>query len=162
MDLLILARDASGTYEVLRLRAPTRGGQIVQVLDPRSPSGLHRTWHGDGRVHDRSTNPSSTTSQGRLASPNDAMRELWVDRILVEGELKELSPLASTPERPGVLIDFLNAPKCQRVRVWYTQVGDAAPLLEEVRRKENVLLERVDTGYGLARVAVVTTVPRAT
>jgi hypothetical protein len=136
MDLHVFARDTTGLYRILKLAKRTGAGHVIQALPGAGDSGLHRTWHADGYVHDRSTIPPSITSTGNIQPPQTATDECFARHDLVAGRLSETFAAVSTSPRPGALVvELTDATPGQRLEVWYTQParvltlrsGSAAP-----------------------------------
>jgi len=166
MDQYILAKDATGLFSILKLRPRTGVGHVIQVLDSTRDSGLHRTWHASGYVHDRSTNPPSTVSTGMLQPPATAIRELWARHVLEAGALAAVYGESLRTIRPGdVLVDLVGGPPIQRVDVWYTSHDDVSSLQASIRTEAAGRLMSIaaqDDG-GVSRVvAVLTPGPIAT
>lgn len=142
MNQRILARDETGLYAVRTLRSATAAGHVIQVLEPGTPSGTHRTWHADGRVHDRSTNPPSTTSAGLRPQPSDATNEGWVLEDLIAGQLRGRFAAVSEPPSPGaIVVDLVSGPSRQRIDVRYSTLSATNGLQDEMRAEyEDALL----------------------
>ncbi len=117
-DIRVVAVDASGFHEIRILRGVTGAGSVVQVLNPGSGSGQHRTWHQTGYVHDRTTNPPSTTSTGNITPPPKADRELWAGEDLRAGALAT-HRVVTEPAGSSFLIDLRGADPFQRFEAWY-------------------------------------------
>ncbi len=152
-DIQIVAIDATGTHLVRILRAASGSGTVVQVLNPASASGLHRTWHGTGYVHDKTTNPPSTYSTGQLSPPAAAARELWAAEDLRAGALSNLKQIAGT-EPNAFVIDLGSTRPFQRFEGWYADPAEVSTILMEVgaRAQPGTLQQYQDSDAGRARL----------
>ena len=89
-----------------------------------------RTWHKDGYVHDRSTNPPSTTSTGQIQPPTDAIDECYARHDLATGRLaKEYQRIAIADTSAHFTVNLTGDHPNQRLEVWYTQPA-LVPALE--------------------------------
>ena len=156
VDLQLFAHDSAGTHRLPKLCSRTRAGHVVQVLAPGEPSGLHRTLHVDGRVHDRSTNPPSTTSSGFVRPLDQLQRELWVDRLLTDGQLTEFSVIQKPVGGQGFVVDLTSGWQVQRLQVWLTKPTDVEALIAQLRSTSTgpMLNQFSDIDGDLARVVV--------
>ena len=142
MNQRVLARDETGLYAIRTLRSATAAGHVIQVLEPGTSSGAHRTWHSDGTVHDRTTNPPSTTSIGQRPQPSGATNECWLKEDLVAGQLRGRFELASEPPPPmAIVVDLVSGPPRQRIDVRYSTPSACEVLQSEMRAEyEDALL----------------------
>ena len=166
MNQKILARDDSGLYYVAKLRKATAAGHVVQVIDPGTQAGTHRTWHASGLVHDRSNNPPSTSSVGVRPQPSGAINEVWVNRELTAGKLtKSYARVTDATTSSDIVIDLVKGPSRQRVQVVYTSAAQATELMAQLRDEHGsnlLMLDRVDDGSSTRVISVIRDLDPAT
>ena len=154
-DIRVLALDSTGAHLIRILRGETGAGSVVQVLQPGSNAGFHRTWHPNGYVHDRTTSPPSTTSTGSITPPRRATRELWAREDLRSGQLAQFSMTESRGTNVFT-IDLRGPYPHQRFETWYTDPADASNLLAEIAStaQSGILSQFKDTDADRSRVLV--------
>ena len=150
-DIDIVAVDDSGSYCVRKLKT-TGSGSVVQVLDPASDAGEHRTWHPNGYVHDRTTNPPSTTSTGQITPPYAAICECWAREDLKAGQLARFQAYDKSANR--FLIDLRVGSGVRRFEAWYVSPEQLQLLLDSLSAQATpgTLQLRQDQDVGRIRV----------
>lgn len=123
-DIRVVAVDSTGPHEIRVLRGATGVGSVVQVLNPGSESGHHRTWHPTGYVHDRTTNPPSTTSTGQIPPPPKADQELWAREDLRAGGLSAHRRIGG-PGLGSFVVDLCGVESFQRFEARYLDPATA-------------------------------------
>lgn len=147
----IVAVDNSGSYCVRKLKTTGRGA-VVQVLDAAGNTGDHRTWHQTGYVHDRTTNPPSTTSTGQIPRPTEAVCECWTREDLKAGKLTRFKRHENATEQ--FRIDLRSDSGTRRFEAWYVAPERQAELLESLRAQAapGTLQLRQDEDLGRIRI----------